>query len=596
VNFRQAAPLGLLRVLAQGVSMSRSSISICRSIHLLVLPLAGAWLAAGTAAPAAESSPLPAAPPWQLQAMPPLDYPRADRVVGTGTPQSITAEALQHALDGGGIITFDSGGKPATVLLEQELILPQGVPATVIDGQGLVTLDGQGRTRILGKQWKTELTVQRLRFQNGSASDCGGAINTDVWDGSLGAIDCQFVNCRTTRSGPDIGGGAIYAGGQHHLLLSGCSFTGCQASNGGAVGSLGCQIDFVNCSFIGNTAFGVGGGTDAGPSGQGGIGGAYAMDGCSQSADQHHAYISACYFKDNIANDHGGVVFNYTYQNTGSVVAYYACIFENNQVAAVAGQHMGWPGGVYIQDAHCVFSACSFLGNVSPKGPAALFLITPDQIEISDCEFSGNMAGGGEEQPSFPGSAMMQNISYRKPETPVAVLALKGRWPGVPPVLSEVASTPPMRQVAVHHVHAPSLPAIPPPVLLDRTQLVRWDAVVVESVRQSLTRGRAPRFLQHRMHVVISIDALDADRTIHGTMPGGEIQLAWGGLSDADRLDLISDCAQHTPRDQACLAFYQLLIQGPGEEVVKHLAAAGSTAQDVLTAFGIADLTALAKR
>jgi len=573
--------------------MSWSSIMFINRIGLGILSLAGEWLAPGSAATAAETSAAPAAPPWQLQAVPPLDYPHADHVVGSGTPESITADALQHALDSGGVITFDSGGRPATILLEQELVLPQGAPATILDGQGLVTLDGQGRTRILGKQWKTELTVQRLHFQNGAASECGGAINTDVWDGSLEVIDCAFSNCRTTRSGPDIGGGAIYAGGQHHFLLSGCRFAGCQGSNGGAVGSLGCQIDFVNCSFIGNTAFGVGGGTDAGPSGQGGIGGAYAMDGCSQSADLHHAYISACYFKDNVANDHGGVVFNYSYQNTGSVVAYYACIFENNHVATIAGQHMGWPGGVYIQDARCIFSACSFLGNTSVKGPAALFLITSDQIEISDCEFSGNLAGGVEEQPSFPGTAVVRNVSYRSPETPVAVLALEGRWPGV--VVAAVTPTV-VRQLAVHHAALAPVPRTPPPVLLNRTQLTRWDAVVLASVRRSLALGRSPRFLHHRMHVEISIVALDADRTIHGTMTGGEIQLAWEGLGDEDRLGLISDCAQDTPGDHACLAFYELLIHGPGDAVYRHLTAAGTAAREVLNAFGIADLTALAKR
>jgi len=576
--------------------MFRSSSSVIRSVCTLLLPLAIAGLAHSPAALGAEASPPPSIPPWQLDAVPPVDYQRADRVVGSGTPESVTAEALQRALDGGGIITFDTGGRPATILVARELILPQGVRPTVIDGQGLVTLDGQGKTRILGKQWKTELTVQRLRFQNGVAGDCGGAINTDVWDGTLGAIDCEFINCRTTRSGPDIGGGAIYAGGQHRFLLSGCSFTGCQGSNGGAVGSLGCQIDFVNCSFIGNKAFGVGGGADAGPTGQGGIGGAYAMDGCSQSADQHHAYISSCYFKDNIANDHGGVVFNYCYQNTGSVVAYYACIFENNQVATIPGQHMGWPGGIYIQDGQCIFSACSFLGNSSPKGPAALFLITPYQIGITDCEFSGNMAGGGEDQPSFPGTATVQNVSYRRPDTPIAVLALNGRWPGVPAATPPPTAAPAAHHVAVHHAPAAPLPSTPPATLLDRSQLVRWDAVVLTSVRQSLSRGRSPRFMHHQMHVEISISELDADRTIHGTMGGGDIQLAWASLGDADRLDLISDCAQDIPLDQACLAFYQLLFNRSRDEVYKHLSAAGAAGQDVLTAFGIADLTALAKR
>jgi len=290
------------------------------------------------------------------------------------------------------------------------------------------------------------------------------------------------------------------------------------------------------------------------------------------------------------------VDFNYSYQNTGSVVADYACIFENNHVGTISGQHMGWPGGVYIQDAQCVFSACSFLGNTSVTGSAALFLITPYPIEISDCEFAGNLTGGTEQQPSFPGTAVLRNVSYHTPETPIAVLALKGRWPGVPAVVVAAATIRPVRRAAEHHAAVAPVPEIPRPVLRDRTQLTRWDAVVLAGVRRSLALGRSPRFLHHRMHVEIAIVALDADGTIHGTMPGGEIQLTWGGLEDADRLDLISDCARDVPGDQACLAFYELLIQGPGDAVYQHLTAAGSYAREVLTAFGIADLTELAHR
>jgi hypothetical protein len=549
-------------------------------------------LLGGHAEGAEQDKAHPEVPAWQLSAVRPVVGDGVAHVVGTGTPESVTAAALQHALESGGYITFDTGGKAVTIPVDATLNLPQGTPPTVLDGLGLVTLDGRGKVRILQKQWKTELTVQRTRFINALGSDSGGAINTAGWDGRLSIIDCVFEACKTSKMGPDIGGGAVFAGGQRRFLLSGCSFTGCSASNGGAVGCLGCEVDFVNCSFIGNHAFGIGGGAEVGPSGQGGIGGAYYMDGCHQNAEQRHAYISACLFQDNIANDHGGVVFNFTYAGSGSVVAYYACIFANNQVSTMAGQHMGWPGGVFVMDAQTIFSACTFVGNSSPKGPAALFLPTKEAVSILNCEFSGNLAGGGVESPSFPG-ATVENLMQTTSDTPVAVLALKGRWPGVPqPAKSTSKPTKPKPAVVATAKPAPA--AQPAPVLADHGALAAWESRLLSCVHESLGSGRSPKFHSERMHMDILVNAMDADGTIHGTMNDGDLLLSWQQLSDGDRLSLAADTAKDTPLDQATLAFY-LLLNGQRADVAKHLQLAPEYAHAVLTAFGIADLATLAR-
>lgn len=81
---------------------------------------------------------------------------------------------LQAALDHGGQIAFDCGG-PATIPLTSQLVLNPAVD-TVIDGGGLVTLDGQDQTRILFKDWhnpdqvaSVTITLQNLRLVNGRA-------------------------------------------------------------------------------------------------------------------------------------------------------------------------------------------------------------------------------------------------------------------------------------------------------------------------------------------------------------------------------------------------------------------------------------------
>lgn len=92
-------------------------------------------------------------------------------VVGIDTPVSCTQSALATALLKGGIITFNCGTQPVTILITSQLVASSGSD-TIIDGEGLVTLDGTGRTRILkfdrgDFRYSTPvLTVQRLRFIN----------------------------------------------------------------------------------------------------------------------------------------------------------------------------------------------------------------------------------------------------------------------------------------------------------------------------------------------------------------------------------------------------------------------------------------------
>src|SRR5690606_35506556 len=121
-----------------------------------------------------------------------------DRVVGTGTPESCTADAFIDAVAQGGIITFDCGPDPVTITLDRPAkVFNDTGPEIVIDGGGLVTLSGGNTTRILymntcdmAQVWTTprcdnqdhpRLTVQNLTFVDGNAASeeeyyAGGAI------------------------------------------------------------------------------------------------------------------------------------------------------------------------------------------------------------------------------------------------------------------------------------------------------------------------------------------------------------------------------------------------------------------------------------
>ncbi len=339
------------------------------------------------AAPAGEK------PPVVVEPLRPVDVARPDFVVGNGTPASITLQALQAALLRGGMITFNPGGRPVTLPVTKTLTLPVNTRPTVLDGGGLVTLDGLGRNQILIKGWKTVLTVQRLKFIAARTAKEGAAIKVENWDGALSVIDCQFDNCKTTEPGPDIGGGAIRTLGQKHCQVSGCAFHDCAGSNGGAICSLGSQLTLVNCSFTNCTAFGYGGGMDARPKGKGmgGVGGAVYVDGVSQNGAEPRLYIGQCVFRNNSAGDHGGAVFAYAYKQAKNLSIFHASIFEGNKVTAERDLYLGFAGAVYTQDSEVYFLNSTFRNNACPKLGAALFIATDRKARIANCEIAGNV-------------------------------------------------------------------------------------------------------------------------------------------------------------------------------------------------------------
>src|SRR4051812_10539440 len=88
-----------------------------------------------------------AAAPATLCSAPPLaDVSSPTATVGDGTPGSCTAAALQTAATAGGVIVFDCGPAAITITVTKTITFTHD---TVLDGGGLVTLSGGGRSRIL---------------------------------------------------------------------------------------------------------------------------------------------------------------------------------------------------------------------------------------------------------------------------------------------------------------------------------------------------------------------------------------------------------------------------------------------------------------
>jgi len=198
-------------------------------------------------------------------------------VVGDGTAGSCTFAALQSAVAKAGAITFNCGG-PATITVTSTLELSL-TKNTVIDGGGMVTLDGGGAVRILdfnSQNWlatNTLVTLQHIALSNGKATPTeaiptapapcsqgwndgqGGALY--MRDGNLVVVDAVFSNNQAAPLGPDTGGGAIHIeGSKNGAIIVGSTFVGNTGSVGGAIYALTAELDIYNSLFMDNTATG----------------------------------------------------------------------------------------------------------------------------------------------------------------------------------------------------------------------------------------------------------------------------------------------------------------------------------------------------
>ncbi len=270
-------------------------------------------------------------------------------VVGTGTPESCTADAFVAAVAKGGVITFDCGPDPATIVLTSPAkVFNDKGTKLVIDGGNKVTLSGGGTSRILymatcdkaqvyppgpgdcNTNPGVQLVVQNLTFIDGSAKGIpegnnngagGGAIYAQ--GGSLKVVHCRFFNNVCDDLGSDLGGGAIRkldylvapgAGPARPVWIVGSTFGGKEGfgnscANGGALSSIGVSWNIINSVFSYNSAVGHGAN-----SGQGGNGGAIYNDGNEIVLD-----ITSSLLEDNKANEGGSAVFFVSNNKTGSI-------------------------------------------------------------------------------------------------------------------------------------------------------------------------------------------------------------------------------------------------------------------------------------
>ncbi len=272
----------------------------------------------------------------------PEDVSIPDQVVGDGTPESCNCDNFVKAVAKGGKIVFNCGTNPVKITLTKPAkIFNDANPIVVIDGKGLITLSGGGKTRILymntcdeAQHWTTsqcqnqenpKLTVQNLTFADGNSTaeteyDGGGAIW--VRGGRFKVVNCRFFNNACDSLGPDVGGAAIRVFSQYNNLpvyVVNSTFGGAQGygnfgSNGGGVSSIGVSWTIINCLFSYNRAIGNGGNPAQSSTPGGGSGGAIYNDGNTMTLT-----ILGTLIEKNRVNAYGSAIFFVTDDHSGNI-------------------------------------------------------------------------------------------------------------------------------------------------------------------------------------------------------------------------------------------------------------------------------------
>jgi hypothetical protein len=269
-------------------------------------------------------------------------------VIGSGTAASCTGDALVAAVAQGGVITFNCGPDPVTIVLTATAkVFNNKGTKLVIDGGNKVTLSGGGKIRILymstcdkaqvyppgsgdcNTNPGVQLVVQNITFVDGNAKGIGDMNNAGgggaiyAQGGSLKVVNARFFNNVCEELGSDVGGGAIRkldylvapgAGPNRPVWVVNSTFggkagLGNSCANGGALSSIGVSWNILNTLISESTAVGRGAN-----SGQGGNGGAIYNDG-----NEIVLNVTSSLIENNKANEGGSAVFFVSNNKSGSI-------------------------------------------------------------------------------------------------------------------------------------------------------------------------------------------------------------------------------------------------------------------------------------
>jgi hypothetical protein len=288
-------------------------------------------------------------------------------VVGTGTAPSCTADAVVAAVAAGGVVTFDCGDAPITIVVPEIQIMNDGGKtadgSVTIDGGGKVTLSGNNQNRILYQntcdqtlhyttphcqdQPAPHLVLQNIAFTagmaNGTADVLGGGAMF-IGGGTFKMFNVSVTSSTQPNLEQDYAGGAVYTFNQatQPVTIVGSTFASNSGCNGGALGSIGTSYTILNSVFSSNKTLGNGENPAQAGTPGGGLGGAIYNDG-----DSYTLSLCGTDMENNTAADLGsGSIFQVVDNLMGFLTISDSTFKGNSNVGSV--QSASHPS-IYVQ-------------------------------------------------------------------------------------------------------------------------------------------------------------------------------------------------------------------------------------------------------
>jgi predicted outer membrane repeat protein len=271
----------------------------------------------------------------------------AGGTVGTGTPGSCTESALNTALAGGGVVTFNCGVGLAIIQFSSQLVITTD---TSVDGGGRILLSGNGSTRLFYVSSGTGLSLMNLTLSNGSASQ-GGAIYND---GRL------MVTNSTLSGNTAVGGtgGAIYANGVTTITNSALSDNAAPAGLAGGINNNG-TLTLLQTAFASNFA-GLGGGA---------------------LINNSITHITGGSFDSNQTGGSGGAIVN------SGPLTISGTSFSGNSTSSSSG------GGIYNMGGLTITNGLFYSNSAAMNGGA---IYNRGLIRVTGSVLTGNTSGSGQ--------------------------------------------------------------------------------------------------------------------------------------------------------------------------------------------------------
>lgn len=319
-------------------------------------------------------------------------------VVGNGSAASCTETALNNRLAGGGLVTFNCGPNPKTIVLTATKQISVN---TTIDGGNKITLKAQNTYHL---QIFNGVTFS---LKNITLSDSNGI--TSALE-NFGTTNVSNVIFKNNSLGGTNNGGAIYNSGT--LKINNSTFKGNRGQNGGAIYNSGGTLKVNGSTFDTNQAVSGNkyGGAIANDSGTlivkkskflnnaAGQGGAVHTDFGTTNT------LKSSTFDSNQAADSGGAIANFgttviaastlhnnTAGNTGGGITHGGNL--TMQTTTLSGNHASSGAGMRDFGNSTTILTSTFSGNIASGHGGGIY--SSANTVLRNSTLSGNRAGSG---------------------------------------------------------------------------------------------------------------------------------------------------------------------------------------------------------